>query len=109
MKKIFLNGPNGKGKFAMVDDEDYKYLSQWGWHLHISKFTNYARRVESNPKGSKNLYMHRVIMQTPKGMVTDHINRNGLDNRRKNLRVCTQAQNMANARMRKDNTSGATG
>ncbi len=53
--------------------------------------------------------MHRLIMNTPEGMDTDHINRKPLDNRRINLRVCTHGDNMQNLGRRKDNTSGYTG
>lgn len=54
--------------------------------------------------------MHRVINATPAGLDTDHINGNGLDNRKKNLRTCTRSENLANqTRMSLGNTSGARG
>ena len=52
----------------------------------------YVMRKENG----KTVYLHRFIMGTPKGMVTDHINGNTLDNRRKNLRVCTKSENNRN-------------
>lgn len=89
MKEIQLT----QGKVALVDDEDFEYLNQWKWYVLITKHTNYA--VHHNKKGKVEL-MHREIMKTPKGMYTDHINHDGLDNRRCNLRVCTNGQNLAN-------------
>jgi flagellar basal body rod protein FlgC len=53
--------------------------------------------------------MHRLIMNTPDGMDTDHINSNGLDNRRQNLRICTHAENLANRKKQISNTSGYKG
>jgi len=53
--------------------------------------------------------MHRVILKTPQGMETDHINQNKLDNRRSNLRACTKSQNMMNQGLTKANTSGYKG
>ena len=53
--------------------------------------------------------MHREILNTPKGMHTDHINHDGLDNRKCNLRICTNSQNQANCHLRKDNTTGHKG
>ena len=53
--------------------------------------------------------MHQVILNTPKGMLSDHRNGNGLDNRRKNLRACNVQQNKANSRLPKNNTSGFKG
>lgn len=76
---------------AIVDDEDYGSLSQWTWYLNGS---GYAIRNEKLPSGKyTTILMHRQIMNTPKDMETDHINKNRLDNRRSNLRVCTPEQN----------------
>lgn len=78
----------------MVDDGDYDYLNQWKWIAYKGGKTYYAcRRIRST---GRHLTMHREIMNTPKGMCTDHINRNGLDNRKENLRICTYSQNQAN-------------
>lgn len=95
MKKI----PLTQGKYALVDDEDYEYLSQWKWQYHPK---GYATR-----RGS--IKMHRIINQTPIGMVTDHINGDGLDNRKLNLRSCTQAQNTMNRRLGRNSKSGYKG
>lgn len=85
MKEIKLT----KGYVAIVDDEDYEYLNQWEWCAHITPKNVYAKR-------GHNTLMHRLIMNTPTGMNTDHIDHNGLNNQRHNLRVCTQSQNMCN-------------
>ena len=97
MKTIELT----QGKVALVDDEDYEHLNQWKWYAHSSGNTFYAIRNITVGKGKQaTLYMHRVIMNTPDGMETDHINGDGLDNRKSNLRVCTVSQNCANRRAR---------
>ena len=59
--------------------------------------------------GNTGLRLHRFIMNAPKGKVVDHINHNKLDNRKCNLRVCTQSQNTMNSSLRSDNSSGYTG
>lgn len=87
MKTISLT----KGKFAIVDDEDYEHLMQWKWYYAS---IGYAVRL-ALPRGSR-ILMHRVILTPPIGMVSDHINGDRLDNRRCNLRVCTYSQNMMN-------------
>lgn len=79
--------PLTKGEFAIVDDEDYEFLSQFKWcYSH-----GYAQRRVNN----KNVYMHRFLAGEH-GKIVDHINRNKLDNRRSNLRVCTQSENNMN-------------
>lgn len=102
MKEIQLT----QGKVAQVSDNDYKYLSQWKW-----RYSNgYAVRTGSRLLGGKTMYMHRVIMDTPKGMDTDHINtKETLNNQRSNLRVCTPSQNNLNISKHTDNTSGYKG
>ncbi|MHC4889112.1 MAG: HNH endonuclease, partial [Planctomycetota bacterium] len=93
--------PLTQGKFAIVDVEDYDWLIQYKWHACKCKNTFYAGRVE----GGKTIRMHREIMRAPKGLVCDHINHNGLDNRKSNLRLCTNAQNCYNQRASASGTS----
>lgn len=103
MKQI----PLTQGKFALVDDEDYDFLMQWKWHInkggyavrikHLKKTNNYCER--------KAFYMHREIMKTPDGLYTDHINGSGIDNRKENLRVCSNRENSYNSSSHKGTSS----
>lgn len=95
--------PLTKGHFAIVDDQDYKALTRWKW----SYSNGYAVRKTRTETGTKSLGMHQQIMNTPAGMVTDHINHDRLDNRRKNLRICTYGQNTASRPADKDNLYSA--
>lgn len=90
-------------KFATVSQEDYAAVSQHRWSLVPSPSTEYA----SARIGGRNVYMHRFVMGEPDGVI-DHKNRDGLDNRRENLRVCTQSQNIAASKTR-PSKSGARG
>lgn len=101
MKEIKLT----QGKVALVDDDDFEYLNQWKWFYH----QKYAERYLSKFSSRKLLLMHRVIINTPDGMETDHINNNGLDNRKYNLRICSKSENQHNSKIRKNNTSGYKG
>jgi len=84
----------GQGLFATVDAADYKKLRRYTWYAYRR-----GRRIYAVCKtGRKTVYMHRMIMRPRKGYLVDHIDGNGLNNRRCNLRVCTPAQNRANAR-----------
>lgn len=84
--------PLTHGKFAIVDAADYERLNRYRWNACPGGDGFYARR--SVPGGT--ILMHREVMNAPKGMVVDHINGNGLDDRQANLRVCTQQQNEHN-------------
>lgn len=90
----------------MVDDADFEWLSQYKWHSHS---VGYAATTISG----RLVLMHRLIMETPEGMDTDHINRDKSDNQRANLRVCTHAENMKNRsseyKKYKNNKSGTPG
>jgi len=97
MKKIKLT----KGKFALVDDSDFEFLSQWNWHFDLS--TGYAART-LYPKGKA--YMHRLVNKTLDNLGTDHINQNKLDNRRENLRTADKRINGINRGVQKNNKSG---
>lgn len=86
--------PLSQGKFTMVDAGDFDMLSKFNWFLDRK---GYARRWGFHLGKRVERFMHRIIAGTPKGMQTDHINRDGLDNRRCNLRVCNHALNNSNS------------
>jgi hypothetical protein len=86
-----------QGKQAIVDDEDFGWLNQWKWQTRKTPINCYAHRTESR----RTIIMHRLIMNPPPEMQIDHINHDGLDNRRCNLRICTSSQNNRNQRPRK--------
>lgn len=90
-KDLFL-----KGEFVgtLVVDDDDAHLLDLKWHAQRGHRVVYAKRKEDGHV----VFIHRVIMQPPDGMTVDHINHDGLDNRRCNLRVCTLAQNLKNKR-----------
>ena len=90
--------PLSQGKFAIVDDADFDWLSQWKWSYNAHKRTDYAVRAIGRHTDQVTIYMHRIIANPPSGKETDHINGNGLDNRRCNLRACTRSQNHMNRR-----------
>lgn len=99
-KEIIVHG----GHIALVDDADYPLLSQFQWYL----VKGYAYRSEWRNGKTKLIPMHHDLLPIiPRGMRRDHENRNRLDNRRKNLRICTPTQNSANsnAPMRRSKTS----
>jgi len=86
--------PLTQNKCALIDDEDFKKVNAHKWYALKSGHYWYACSYDS--KNKKTIYMHRLILNTPTGTDTDHINHNGLDNRKKNLRTCTKAQNQHN-------------
>jgi hypothetical protein len=90
--------PLSQGKVALVDSADYERLQQYQWHA-VERLPNwYAGSIAARPLG---YYMHRVIMQPNPGEHVDHRNGDGLDNRRVNLRICTNAENRRNMRIRR--------
>lgn len=94
-KEILLS----RGLVALVDDEDYEELNQYKWSAIKGRSTNYASRgVYFSNNKQKHIYMHRQILGlTDPKINTDHINHNGLDNRRENLRPATNQQNHWNS------------
>jgi hypothetical protein len=83
-----------RGFCALVDAEDYERLNQYKWQVAPATTgqTYYAKRCQRG----RLILMHREIMKPPKGKFVDHINGNGLDNRRCNLRICDARQNSCN-------------
>ena len=102
MKTIELT----QGKVVLVDDDDFEYLNQWKWFANGNHGILYAIRRGLMIDGKqKTIRMHRVIMNTPKNMNVDHIDGDGLNNQKKNLRNCTLAENNRNWRKQKIKTS----
>ena len=91
-KEIFLT----QNKIAIVDDCDYEYLNQFKWYAHNEGHTFYARRKVWKDGKGKTFYMHTAILGKREGYECDHINGDGLDNRRSNLRFVTRRQNTQN-------------
>lgn len=102
MKEILLT----KGQVALVDDADYDWLNQWKWNAQSNKHTFYANRTVCVKGIKKGISMHRLIMGlTDRIFEVDHRDRNGLNNQRANLRVCTHKQNAVNRGGFKNQTS----
>jgi hypothetical protein len=89
MRFIDLKG----GYRAIVDDEDYEFLSQSNWSRNNKGYACKKVRINGKPR---NCYMHRVLLNAQKGESVDHINGNRLDNRRENMRLATVSQNAMN-------------
>jgi hypothetical protein len=100
--------PLTQGKTAIVDDADYDWINQWKWIAHRDGKKWYADRTENGLLGPKTIKMHRLILGNT-SKETDHINGNGLDNRRSNLRECSTSENQRNKSKRDSNTSGYKG
>ncbi len=105
MKKIKLT----QGKYALVDDCDYEMLSQYNWHVKRFQYVLYAARQSRIGGKQTTLRMHRLLVNAPKGMEVDHIDGDGLNNQRSNLRIVTHSQNQMNKPKQSRNTSGFKG
>lgn len=86
MKKI----PLTKGKYAIVDDEDYPYISRFKWQLSGDGYFA-VRAFHNNGSKSASVYMHQLLIEARVGVVTTHINNDGLDNRKENLAYCSRS------------------
>lgn len=85
-------------RYAIVDPADYERLKGYKWFVRTGVKSFYAFRHGPTQYLSKGryVYMHQEILKVPEGMVADHINHDGMDNRRANLRAATRAQNLRN-------------
>ena len=98
-----------KGKYAgmviLMDDADYPLVEKYRWYIQSIHGLFYAQAK----KDGKSIYMHRLITNAPIGLVPDHINFKGLDNRRENLRLVTLAENSRHNSARTKPRSGFRG
>lgn len=93
------------GHVFLIDEADFPVVRQHRWWAKPGHTTTY---IQTNID-RRTVRLHRLLLNAAPGRVVDHINLNGLDNRRENLRLCTDGQNKANGRLRRDNTSGYRG
>lgn len=95
MKQITLT----QGKVAIVDDADYEHLNKFKWYAKLQNGIWYACRTQ------KTIRMHREIMKCPDDKEVDHVDHDGLNNQRHNLRICDPVKNNQNRRSRKNSSS----
>jgi len=104
----FRRIPLTRGKYAIVDPEDFDRLNKYEWYVYPGHKTFYAARSYRKKDGRRGrLPMHSQIIKVPDGLLVDHINQNGWDNRKANLRPATAAQNSINRAKYKDRTYGS--
>lgn len=103
--------PLNKGYVAVIDAADVPLVDRWSWRALVESNTVYVGRDERRGRGQKRvrIYLHRVLSSPPDGVGVDHVDGDGLNNRRKNLRHATQLENNRNQKRRNDNTSGLKG
>lgn len=103
--------PLTHGQVALVDEKDAACLPSVKWHAIYNARTKKWYATASLQHGMKvrTVYMHRYILNAPQGMHVDHINGDGLDNRRSNLRLATRSQNQHNRRTQYNNATGYKG
>lgn len=107
MKQI----PLTRGQFALVDDEDYPMLVAMGKWFYSAGYAvrSYSYKNTNDKWSCKQVKMHRLVTNAPKGKSVDHIDGNPLNNQKSNLRICTNAENLRNRGFNKNNTSGYKG
>lgn len=93
---------------AIIDEQDFDRISQFTWHSVDNDGTGSRYYATCSIRG-KTTYMHRMVMGAQAGESIDHIDGNGLNNSRSNLRFVTQSENNLNQKIRSDNTSGHKG
>ena len=105
--------PLTRGMIAVVDLSDYEMLAKHKWYAHKKKtdHTCYARRRGKLDGGKVTIFMHRELLNLTHqdGIIPDHKNHNGLDNRRENLRIASPSLNRHNSKLLRTNTSGFRG
>lgn len=98
------------GRAGLVDQEDVHYLDEAGWTFRAYGDTGYVQRFLYEQGKYVGLEMlHRLITDCPEGKVVDHINGDGMDNRRANLRICSHAENLRNRKIHSNNKCGRKG
>jgi hypothetical protein len=103
--------PLRSGERVLIDVDDYEKVSDYRWYYFrgTRPGVGYASTVRKIDGKNKSCFMHRLIMGAQSGIEVDHINGDGLDNRKQNLRLCNKSQQAANTGPNRCNTSGYKG
>lgn len=109
IKNGIVHIPLSRGEEAIADEQDLHIVSGHNWSTQRKRNTSYAMRNENIDGKNACIYLHREIAKAKEGDIVDHINRNGLDNRRGNIRIATFSQNKCNSKLQKNNVSGYRG
>ena len=106
MKILTIESPTHGTHHVLLDDDDYdRVIAEGKWYIYrdttsfrLNREVFYVRRSTPRDENGKQkkIHLHRFIMDAPKGKVVDHINGDGRDNRKENLRICTIAENSRN-------------
>lgn len=88
--------PLSQGRFALVDENIAEQVNQRFWCAVVRRKNNVRYALFRDQKSKKGIFLHNWIMQVPEGKVVDHINGDGLDCRRINMRICLPAENKRN-------------
>lgn len=109
MDELSITLELNNGGEVILDRNDYERIKDFNWFRSSHKTVSYAVVCLKTERGWRSVRMHRYITNCPSTQEVDHINNNGLDNRRCNLRVCDPTDNCKNRRLRSDNTSAYKG
>jgi len=101
--------PLTKGYEAILDASDAHIVDGFNWQVNIMKAKKHPLIYAQRQVGRRTIMMHRSIMAPESDLFVDHRDGNGLNNRRSNLRLVTQSQNLCNQRLSSTNTSGFKG
>lgn len=97
-----------KDKFSVIDMVDYNKVKKYNWYAKHQYGDKYYARTKL-PLTGKFIYMHRLIMDIGPNQICDHIDNDGLNNVRENIRICSYADNNRNKSINKNNKSGYKG
>jgi len=107
MDKHTYGIPLSSGQVALIDKEDFDKIKDYGWYARFDKVGKTFYAITGTH--GTTLPMHRLILNALDSFVVDHIDHNGLNNRKSNIRICTQSQNCMNKIAQSNNTSGYRG
>lgn len=106
---MLINSPKYGKFYAKIDLNDVDKCREYRWHIRKCNKQNYDCFYVGTIANGKTILLHRFILNDPHGKDVDHINRNGLDNRRNNLRTCNDSTNRMNTKLYISNSSGHKG
>lgn len=101
--------PLTRGYEAIIDASDAHLVEHTNWCVWVGPTVAYAMTNTIKPGARSPAYMHRVILGAPVGVEVDHRDSNGLDNRRRNIRLASHAENNWNKGVQANNRSGLKG